>query len=107
MNVKLHSNAKLHNVGNAHSDYEISTHERDEELPTRDVHSDSDAEKPNIEARTEHRLSKYVRRHHLADQIIGDKEARPMTRNMLRSETCLLSKIEPKKVNDALQDDEW
>ena len=30
-----------------------------------------------------------------------------MTRNRLRSETCLLSKIEPKTVNDALQDDDW
>ena len=30
-----------------------------------------------------------------------------MTRNRLRSETCLLSKIEPRIVNDALQDDDW
>ena len=30
-----------------------------------------------------------------------------MTRNKLRSETFLLSKIEPRTVNDALQDDDW
>ena len=30
-----------------------------------------------------------------------------MTRNRLRSETYLLSKIEPRTMNDALHDDEW
>ena len=67
MNVDLHSAAKLQNEGNAHSNFEISTHERDEELPGRDVHSESDAERPNIEIRTEPRLSKYVIRHHLIE----------------------------------------
>lgn len=60
-----------------------------------------------METRTEPRLSKYVRRHQPTDQISCHKEARPMTRNILRNETCLLSKIEPKIVNDALQDDDW
>ena len=102
MNVKLHSDAELQNEGNAHSDYEISAHERDVELPNRDVHSDSNAERPNIETRTKPRLSKYVRRHHPAEQIIGDKKARTMIRNRLRSETYFLSKIELKTMNDAL-----
>ena len=83
MNAELHSNVKLQNKGNAHSDSKISTHERDVELPDRDVHSDSDAERPNMETRTKPRLSKYVRRHHPTEQIIGDKEARPMKRNKL------------------------
>ena len=60
-----------------------------------------------MERRTEPRLAKYVRRHHPAGQIIGDKDARPMTRNRLRDESCLLSKVEPKIVKDALQDDDW
>ena len=30
-----------------------------------------------------------------------------MTRNKLRSETCLLSMKEPKIVRDAIEDDEW
>ena len=30
-----------------------------------------------------------------------------MKTNILRSETCLLSKIEPKRMSDALQDDDW
>ena len=47
-----------------------------------------------------------MRRHHPIDQIISDKEARPKKRNRLRSETYLPSKIEPKIVNDALQDDD-
>ena len=102
MNAKLHSDVELQNEGNAHFDSKISMYERDEELPNRDVHSDSDAERPNIETRTEPRLSKYMRRHHPAEKIIGDKEAKPMTRNRLRSETCLLSKIEPRIVNDVL-----
>ena len=106
VNFELHSNAKLQNEGNAHFDSKISTHERDVELLDRDVHSDSDAERSNTETITESRLSKYVRRNHPAKQITGDKEARPMTRNRIKSETCMLSKIEPRIVNDALQDDD-
>ena len=30
-----------------------------------------------------------------------------MIRNKLRSETCLLSKVEPRIVNEALQYDDW
>ena len=68
VNVELHSDVKLQNKGNVHFDFEImSTHERDVELPDRDVHSDSNAERPNMEARTKSRLSKYVRRHHPAE----------------------------------------
>ena len=86
MNVKLHSNVKLQNEENKHSDFEVSTYDRDTKLPERNIHSDSEVERPNVETRTEPRLSKYVRRHHLAEQIIGNKEARPMTRNKLRNE---------------------
>ena len=60
-----------------------------------------------METRIELSLSKYVRRHHPVDQIIGDKEALKRTRTRLRNESYLLSKIEPKIVNDALQDDDW
>ena len=52
-------------------------------------------------------MSKYVKRHHPTTQIIWDKDARPMTRNRLRSETCLLSMKEPKTMTDALEDDDW
>ena len=100
MNVELHSNTKLQNEVNAHSDNKISTHKRDVELPDRDVHDDFDAKRLNMETRIKPRLSKYVRMHHPTKQIIGDKEVRPMTRSRLRSETCLLSKIEPKIDND-------
>ena len=104
VNAELNSDYKLQNDGNAHFDSKINTHERDEELPDRDVHSDFDAERPKIETRTKPRLSKYVRRNYPTEQIIGDKEAKPMNRNKLRSETCLIRKIETKIVNDALQD---
>ena len=67
MNVELHSDVELQNDGNAHSDSEISTHERDEELPDRDVHYKSNAERPNMETRIEPRLERYVRRHHLVE----------------------------------------
>ena len=107
MNAKLHSDAELQNEENACSNSEISTYERDAKTPGRDVHSDTEAERQNVVTRTEPRLSKYVKRHHPADQIIGDKDARPMTRNRLRSESCLLSMKEPKIVKDALEDDDW
>ena len=78
MNVELHSNAKLKNKENAHSDFEISTHEREAKTPDRDAHNDTEVERQNRVTRTKPRLSKYVKRHHLVDQIIGDKDARPM-----------------------------
>ena len=52
-------------------------------------------------------LSKYVKRHHPTTQIIGDKDARPMTRKRLKSESCLLSMKEPKSVKDELEDVDW
>ena len=60
-----------------------------------------------MERRTEPRLAKHVRRHHPVDKIIGDKDAKPMTRNRLKNESCMLSKVKPKIVKDALQDDDW
>ena len=107
MNVELQSEVEFQNEENAHFDSKISTHERDAKLPTRDVHNDPDAQRPNIETRTKPRLFKYVRRYHPIEQIIGDKEARPMTRNRLRNESCLFRNIEPKTITDALQDDDW
>ena len=110
MNIKLylwtelHSSAKLPNEIEAHSDSKISIHERDVELPDKDVHNDSEFERPNEETRVEPRLSKYVKRHHLATQIIWDKDARPMTRNKLINDTCLLSMKELKTVKYALED---
>ena len=67
MNVELHLDAKLQNERNAHSNSKISTHERYVELSNKDVYSDSNAERPNMEIRTKYRLSKYVRRHHPVD----------------------------------------
>ena len=49
-------------------------------------------------------MSKYVKRQELSEQIIRDKDARPMTRNRLRNDTCFLSMKEPKSVKDALED---
>ena len=71
------------------------------------MHEDSDSERNDMQTRKEPVLAKYVRRHHPADQIIGDKKARPMTRSRIRNETCLLSKIEPRTVSEAIQDDDW
>ena len=49
------------------------------------------------------RLSKYVRRHHPTKQIIGEKDAIPMTRRSSRRSTCLVSTFEPKIVSNALE----
>ena len=107
MNVKLymHSDTELKNIENTHLDSENSTHEGNEELPNGDMHGDSNVERTTMEKRKELVLEKYVRRHHPSDQIIINKEARPMTRNKLRSETCLLSKMEP--ITEVLQDEDW
>ena len=109
MNANLHLRNKLHlgvrlwNKVEAHFDFEISVHERDVELPNRDAHSDSEVERPNEKNRVEPRLSKYVKRHHQTTQIIGHKDARPMTRNKLRNDTCFLSMHEPKIVKDVVR----
>ena len=105
--AKLHSGFKLHNEENAHYNSEVSTHDKDTELPKRSVHSDSKNERQNVETRIEPRISKYVRRNHPIKKIIGSKDARPMTRNRLKNESCLLSQIEPKIVKDTLENDDW
>ena len=70
MNVELHlatklqSGVELQTEVEAHSNFEISIHERDAELPDREVLSDSEVDRPNEENRAEPRLSKYFRRHH-------------------------------------------
>ena len=91
--LQIHSEAKLQNTKNVQLDLENSTHEENEEFPNGDTYDNLDVERNNMETRKEPILAKYVRRHHPADQIIGDKEVRPMTRNILRSETCLLRKM--------------
>ena len=52
-------------------------------------------------------MFKYVKGHHPATQIIGDKDARPMKRNKLRNDTCFPSMHEPKTMKDALEDVDW
>ena len=47
VHVELYSDDELQNEDNVHSNSESSTHERDVELPNRDVQTDSDAERPN------------------------------------------------------------
>ena len=64
MNAKLHSDAKLQNTGNTHSNFENSTHEGNGELPNKDMHGDSNAKRNNMEIMKEPILEKYVRRHH-------------------------------------------
>ena len=105
--TELHLDAKLQNEVNAHFDSKISEHERDVEIPNRDIHNDSKFERKNEEIRAEPRLSKYVKRHRTTTQIIGDKDARLMTRNRLRSESCLLNTKETKLVKDALENKDW
>ena len=81
-------------------------YERDVELPDREVCSNSEVKKPIEERREESRLSKYVKRHHLVVQIIGDKDARPMKRNRMRSYTYFLSMHEPKTVKYDLENED-
>ena len=103
--LQRHAKAKLQNEEDAHSDSKVSTHGRNVETYEWDVHSDTERQiaRPNAEPT----LSKYVRRHHPESQIIGDRNARHMTRSRLRSKTCLVSMKEPKIVKEALEDDNW
>ena len=105
--TKLHSDAKLQNKVKAHSNSKNSIHEKNVELPDRDAHSDSKVERKNEETRAEPRLSKYIKRHHPATQITGDKDSRPMTRNKLKNDACFLSMKEHKIVNDSFRDVNW
>ena len=61
----------------------------------------------SYERRNKPRLAKYVTRHHPIEQIIGDKDTRPMTRRRSRSGTCLVIVLEPKIVKDALDNEDW
>ena len=65
--IELHLDVELQNEGVAHSKSKNSTHERDVEIPNRDIYGDSKAKSQNEETRVEPRLSKYVKRHHLAE----------------------------------------
>ena len=109
MNVEFHSGtelpsgAKLQIEAEVHSDSKISVHEMNVDLPDREVHSDSEVDRPIDESIAEPRLSKYVKRHHPTKQIIGDKDARPMTRNRLRSYKFFLRMHEPKTDKYALE----
>ena len=76
--TELHLGAELQNEENAHSNFDISKYGRDVETLDRDAHSDIKAERQSVRSRTDLVLSKYVKRHHPTDQIIGDKDARPM-----------------------------
>ena len=75
---QMHSDAKLQDTGNARLDLVDSTHEENEEFFDGDMHDNSDAKRNDMETRKEPVLEKYVRIHHPVDQIIGDKEARPI-----------------------------
>ena len=105
--LQTHVEAELQNEEDAHSDSEIRTHGRNAETCEWDVHSDTEAKRQIARLNTEPILSKYVRRHHPASQIIVDRNERHMTRSRLKSTTCLLSMKEPKTVKEALEDDNW
>ena len=66
LNVKVHSriephlDVELQNEVEVHCNFEISVHERDAELPDKEVHSDLEVERPNAKARAEPRLSKLL-----------------------------------------------
>ena len=81
--LQTHSEAELQNTENTHSDSKNCQHERNEEVPDENMHEESNSKRNDMQTRKEPVLGKYVRRHHPVDQIIGDKEARPMTRSRL------------------------
>ena len=80
----------------------------DAELLDKEEHTDTKLEKIIVEERRiEPRLSRYVKRHHPTEQIFGERNARPMTKRSSRGDTCLVSKLEPKTMKDALDNEDW
>ena len=51
-------------------------------------------------------MAKYVRRHHIPNQVIGDKSEGTMRRSKLKG-TCLLAEFEPRSVKDVLKNESW
>ena len=95
-------------VAKSHLDIELHIdveHQRDNvELKNRDAYNDTELEKTIAEGRSiELRLSKCVRRHHQAKQVIGEKDVRLLTRRSSKRGTCLLSTLKPKLANDPLK----
>ena len=62
---------------------------------------------PIEERREEPRLSKYVKRHHPTEKIIGGREDGQMVRNRLKNDTCLLRIHEFTFVRDAFENEGW
>ena len=44
-------------------------------------------------------------RNHLADQIIGCKDKGVMKRSRINEELCLISQVEPKRIDEEIKDD--
>lgn len=97
MNAESHWDIELQTIAELQS--------KNVEVPEKEVHSDSEVEQ--IIAEERRRLSKYVRRHHPIEQIIGDKDARPIIRRRSASGTCLESEVEPKTMKEALDNEGW
>ena len=97
---QIETKTKMHLVA------ELQT--RNAELLEEDEDEQSDTEIEKVDnTRMEPRLSKYVRRYHPSKKIIGGTTDGPMTRNRLKHETCLVSLLEPKTMNDALDEENW
>jgi len=63
-----------------------------------------------IEVQESPKIPSYIRLNHSKDQIIGDKRKGVQTRRKIAQDSeeyCLISKIEPKSVNEACNDESW
>lgn len=117
-NVKIYESKERNDEGNSKEpkDYEEFVYVQPRRIATlletiteqgdeENIQSSSD-EEDHIEP-TKPILAKYVRRNHAQSYIIGDKDAQVMTRNKLRENTCLISKLEPRRVKEALNNEDW
>jgi len=63
-----------------------------------------------IEVQVSPKIPRYVKMNHSKDQIIGDKSKGVQTKRRIAQDSeeyCLISKIEPKTVNEACNDGNW
>lgn len=68
----------------------------------------------NVEERTQEskvqenpKTPRYVILNHFEDNIMGNKKKYVQTRRRIVQDYCLISKIEPKNVNEACEDEHW
>lgn len=66
-----------------------------------DVDTDGDEDEEEKQKESVKTIPRYVKLNHDPKQIIGDKDARILTRRKVRENSCMISEFEPKSFKEA------